>query len=375
MNTQEITDDMRQTISEDPPAITDTDLIERATKKWTLTPGDVAGPRQINRFSKLWSRLRGRSKGIDNGGSVVTALFSGTHYSAPALIVAAEIGEEFGWQVGKSTCSEICKLIEECLPKATYAKQTTRLETDEEVRVRMKREAQSQLEQAARDEAQKALKELTAQLLDKRPPMATALIVANYDEDDGDIMADYFSHKVTRQVAIGWRTGQRENFAQLRRAAATFEETAHLGPDAEGDIEHRDNYSGGGGNFVKRGGQHCTGWRVCSLPINSNADGFGYGLRSFVVDEIPEAPEATGGEAIEGENYRIVEQYHEKRGCPIWTVVVETRTERETFNRNKAAAQAAGGWYYRAFGDSEGGFHFTNPDAAKAFAENTLEVD
>lgn len=66
-----------------------------------------------------------------------------------------------------------------------------------------------------------------------RPTNAQALIVAELREDDSVIMTDYFAAHTTRTVAIGWRTGSREDFKQLRKAAGRFEFTAHLGPDCD----------------------------------------------------------------------------------------------------------------------------------------------
>lgn len=66
-----------------------------------------------------------------------------------------------------------------------------------------------------------------------KPANAQALIVAELREDDSDMMTDYFAAHTTRTVAIGWRTGSREDFKQLRKAAGRFEFTAHLGPDCD----------------------------------------------------------------------------------------------------------------------------------------------
>jgi hypothetical protein len=67
----------------------------------------------------------------------------------------------------------------------------------------------------------------------KKPAGATALILAINEEDESDMMSDYHGSKTTRRVAIGWRTGSREDFRQLRAAAAGFEPTAHLGPGCD----------------------------------------------------------------------------------------------------------------------------------------------
>lgn len=66
-----------------------------------------------------------------------------------------------------------------------------------------------------------------------RPPNAQALIVAEEHIDDSDIMTDYHNYKTGRRVAIGWRTGSREDFRQLRQAAANFEPTADYGPGCD----------------------------------------------------------------------------------------------------------------------------------------------
>ena len=82
-------------------------------------------------------------------------------------------------------------------------------------------------------EAQAKAEESQAKIQAKRPPWAQALIVAELHSSDCDIQTDYFSSHTTRRVAIGWRSGKREDFRQLRAAAATFPETAHLGPGCD----------------------------------------------------------------------------------------------------------------------------------------------
>ena len=196
-------------------------------------------------------------------------------------------------------------------------------------------------------------KNTTNAILEKRPPNAQALIVAEMNHDQTDIQTDYFSHCVTRRVLIGWRTTKRESFAQLRRAAANHPQTAHLGPgrdvwnvravwdhdqndpiesqrawlhnaptyykgwtdphqrqsaggydwmtfetEAEADawiannpaksgtewqknchsVEHRENYTGGGGNFLMAGcGQHDSGWKIRSYSFSE--------LHHYTIDE------------------------------------------------------------------------------------------
>jgi len=62
------------------------------------------------------------------------------------------------------------------------------------------------------------------------PTGARALIIAEEEFDNCDSTTDYYATKRGRRVAIGWRTTDRESFPALRKAAARFPETAHLGP-------------------------------------------------------------------------------------------------------------------------------------------------
>lgn len=176
-------------------------------------------------------------------------------------------------------------------------------------------------------------------ILATAPANAVAAIIAELIEDRSEAMTDYCGSTVTRTVLIGWRTTARENFSQLRKAAATFPETAHLGPGKdtftarvvfasdvaafnggniyagqfyEGQydratfqteseaiaytsdkplhdvdfetlngreaasltweikhesVEHRENYSMGGGNYLKSDYRHADGWRVSSAVL------------------------------------------------------------------------------------------------------------
>ncbi len=151
---------------------------------------------------------------------------------------------------------------------------------------------------------------------------ASRAVLARFRVNESDSQTDYFGGRTTRTVVIGFGKGKRENFKQLRKAAATFLPTKHLGPgcdsytvwvntekagedrytpgrtmsdtfetedDArawiEGEItagesqaglfaddcgysiecrsvENRENYSMGGGNYL--GGSRYGGWSVCS---------------------------------------------------------------------------------------------------------------
>ncbi len=239
-----------------------------------------------------------------------------------------------------------------------------------------------QAESEARDIADRAI-------LAKRPADAAALIVAELDEDTSDSMTDYFAHDTIRRVAIGWRTGRREDFRQLRRAAGLFPETRHLGPDAPDNVEHRDNYSMGGGNYLKAGSSHWSGWRVVSERIGD--DGtlprcYGPVLEDGLLAGTPPDPfrtcSSTGFLARPADSpagldpgtspgssaaFRIQASTN-KRG-PFSLVVLADRVERDAFERLRDSAKRAGGWYSRAFGGQPGGFGFSDEPAARAWAE------
>lgn len=95
---------------------------------------------------------------------------------------------------------------------------------DRAARQKADERAQEQAKERAKHEARwKAL-------LDAGPAGTGAVIIAELEENQSDPMTDYWGSKTVRRVAIGYRRGSRENFKRLREAAATFPETAHLGP-------------------------------------------------------------------------------------------------------------------------------------------------
>lgn len=91
------------------------------------------------------------------------------------------------------------------------------------------------------------------------PAGAVAVIVAHLQEDESEPMTDYFGARTVRSVILGFSDKTRENFAELRRAAAHFPDTAYL---AEYDCkyEHRERYSGGHGFYL--GDSYYSGWIV-----------------------------------------------------------------------------------------------------------------
>lgn len=89
-----------------------------------------------------------------------------------------------------------------------------------------------------------------------------AFIVAEYRVDECDTMTDYFNSSISKTVFLTASKHNRHLFSEMRKAAELFEATKHLGRDCTGEIEHRENYSMGGGYYLKNGYRHSTGWTV-----------------------------------------------------------------------------------------------------------------
>lgn len=104
------------------------------------------------------------------------------------------------------------------------------------------------------------------------PAGAKRVIFAEHDVSDVDLRTDYFSSHTDQYAIIGFAYSEREDFHAMRLAAVSFPPTAALGPDGPSGVEHRDNYSMGGGNYLKNGDKNCTGWRVRShrMPLHDS---------------------------------------------------------------------------------------------------------
>ncbi len=69
-----------------------------------------------------------------------------------------------------------------------------------------------------------------AELLASRPGWAKAAIIAELEIDKSDSMTDYFATSTEKRVFLAWSSHTRDLFSEMRKAAATFGPTAHLGP-------------------------------------------------------------------------------------------------------------------------------------------------
>lgn len=234
--------------------------------------------------------------------------------------------------------------------------------------------ASERAEQVRRDAA--AQEAVTEELKDRargdlatyRPSWAVAAIVAELREDQSDSMTDYFAHRTTRTVVIGWSRHNRDLFAEMRKAAATFPETAHLA-DAPDSAEHREKYSMGGGFYLKVGGRHSSGWcvkktradwlTVAGLEFTAGAKG-----------DRPAKPGAVASEtapAISAGAFTIEEHTHTKKGFQMHIAIMADRVDRERYLELLDAARALGGWYSKAWAGCPAGFAFKDADKAAQF--------
>lgn len=248
-----------------------------------------AGPRQVKDFNQAISSLRGEGQtrtelygviGGNESSSTVQAIMGPVRAEVVKLL--DEIGERYGWKVTKGNVRQIIADLD-----AAHAEAVKSRPVDDNRRTpeqEAERNAASAARAAAENAEQAARDAVMTQVMRKAPHGAKALIIAEWHEDTSDPMSDYTGSRVTRTVAIGFRSSSREDFRALRSAAGQFKETAHMASDESlaawldeqgvrsawrAQLEHRDNYSLGAGNYLSdhgsaRGG---TGWVVRSAAF------------------------------------------------------------------------------------------------------------
>jgi hypothetical protein len=241
-----------------------------APRKWTATG---LGPIQQKRVKQALSSLSWEGKavveltGVIGGRERETVLVDVTGPVRPEVLEAQDrIGERFGWTVTAANHRDVIAAAEQAVAEC----KATRHVVDK--RITPEQDAENRALTEARDRKYRERTEREAALMGevraKAPAGAEAVVVAELQEDTSDPMTDYFANKTTRCVAIGYRSGKREDFAQLRQVAASFPETAHL--LAAKETERRDNYSMGAGNYLSDHGSanFGSGWVVRSYPLH-----------------------------------------------------------------------------------------------------------
>lgn len=103
-----------------------------------------------------------------------------------------------------------------------------------------------------------------------KPSWAVSAIVAELHEDESDLMTDYFSYSTAKSVVIAWSRTDRNDFSEMRQAAANFPDTLHLATYSE-ELEHRENYSMGAGLYLGKSKYH--GWIIKKTAITHHFGG------------------------------------------------------------------------------------------------------
>lgn len=249
-------------------------------------PTNTAGPRQQKDLDAAIAALRCEATTFDEQTGVLggegQSFTKWIPFSVPRPEVAeldAKIRDDFDHTVTRDNVRTVIAAYKNALPAARESRPTVDNRITPDQAAAGKEAADRHAEQyRAKREAETAL---LNQVMKKAPTGATALIIAEYHEDASDPVTDYAASRITRTVAIGFRTSSRESFPALRGAAASYAETRHLANQAALDawqheqnhpragnsqLEHRENYSMGQGNYLSdhdtaRSG---TGWVIRS---------------------------------------------------------------------------------------------------------------
>jgi hypothetical protein len=256
-----------------------------AARKWQNIS---AGPRQVKDLQKAIGRLRGEGQAHDEingvvGGEEHRSTYIGMCEPVRAEVTALEeaIKDQHGAVITKDNVRVIIADYAAALPEACKSRPVvdSRRSAEEDAGLKARIAAQNAGYEAKRAAADALLDQVRV----KAPAGTKALIYAELHEDTSDSQSDYYGSRTVRTVAIGFRASSREDFRALHAAAGQFPETAHL---ASGDdTERRDNYSGGGGNYLSDHGSSNSGsgWVVRSREFPCQ-------YVELTEDAIPDAP-------------------------------------------------------------------------------------
>ena len=234
-------------------------------RKWIST----AGPIQTKKVEKAIAALRWEGNtftelhGVHDGSQPTESTLTNI-FGSPRAEVADALAAILDAHNGTITTSNFRTVIAEL--EAAAAAATASRPVHDKRRSVAEQEAliTATTERESAINARQALeKKLRDQVVSLAPVGAHAVIIATLHEDKSDSQTDYFASADVRRVAIGFRFGKREDFNQLRRAAAAFADTAHLADDTGS----RDNYSMGAGNYLGQNPNFGSGWSVRSYPL------------------------------------------------------------------------------------------------------------
>jgi protein-L-isoaspartate O-methyltransferase len=166
----------------------------------------------------------------DSGAVTMSPLF-GAPTNPAAVDEWNQLGARWDWKIPKAEFDAFLVDATATLQRCKATRPTVDKRTTEEQRAQQAARMQADRERISASDAYG--EDIQRQLAALRPRDARALVVAELEKNESDSMSDYFATSTARTVAIGWRTGSREDFRQLRKAAAGFSETAHLGPGCD----------------------------------------------------------------------------------------------------------------------------------------------
>jgi len=67
--------------------------------------------------------------------------------------------------------------------------------------------------------------------------------------------------------------------------------------------------------------------------------------------------------------FELTKNFHSKRGQDIFTASPKNRVDRDEYDKMNTAAKRLGGWYYKQFGSTPGGFHFPDEEKRNKFLQ------
>ena len=126
--------------------------------------------------------------------------------------------------------------------------------------------ALKQLAEAEAAARRRKEEKVRAEFASRKPEWAKAVVVAELRESDNDPMSDYYGSHQTRRVFLAWSKTDRDGFAEMRKAAASFPPTADLATGPK-DYEHREKYSMGNGYYLAAECFDRDGWKVRKLSL------------------------------------------------------------------------------------------------------------
>lgn len=206
------------------------------------------------------------------------------------------------------------------------------------------------------------------------PPGAKAVIVAVYEVSECDLTTDYFGTRSAEYVILGFSSHTRNVFSEMRKYAEVIPETAHLSipPDVDENgekktdsnkeywtpaDEHRENWAGGHGFYLKAGDRYDTGWEIRKEPLADwNREKIHISLAKRLV--LPEPSSAASGLAPGKVDGVTVTLNQEKNGVEIRFPEKPDQSILDALNANRWRWHRKGGFWYNK--QTEANIQFAN---------------